>query len=321
MGKNWRGGAGRGGSGRGGGGSNDLVSCRGHSIIVGTSDTVREREATKELIYLLEQAVEVVYGVEKEASADEKCDDEDDENGGSGAGGSSIQDMLKKELSDLKSKSKNRLHHTSPIKIDTKGLVVVRLNNKKHCAVALLKSIFDKVKRDGLACSRYLIRLVPLQYTFHCNVQEIAAHALKAFKLWVYPGSEVGSEENRKRKFNLIADSVDAHASNLEDGDNNLSTQLQSDAAVVSSSTSAEVLGSSESAGMDATVVSPETSAAAPLRPPFVLPEGMPTVTYGVLYKARNHNVVNRGDVIDAVCRIMPDCTRANYRNPQVSRR
>ena len=53
MGKNWRGPK-NGGHGGGGGGA-DLTSCRGLACVIGTSDTAREREASKELVNILNQ--------------------------------------------------------------------------------------------------------------------------------------------------------------------------------------------------------------------------------------------------------------------------
>ena len=60
MGKNWKGknkyihGHGKGG----GGGGNDLPSCRGMGIVVGSCDNAREREASKELVNLFNEHIE-----------------------------------------------------------------------------------------------------------------------------------------------------------------------------------------------------------------------------------------------------------------------
>ena len=75
MGKNWRGGKGRRGAGGGGGGANDVSSLRGNGCILATCEGARVRETNKEVLNLINHAIENIY-----PGLDEMDDDDDGEN-------------------------------------------------------------------------------------------------------------------------------------------------------------------------------------------------------------------------------------------------
>ena len=162
-----RGGGGGGGGGRGGGGggggANDLQSCRGKSIVVGTCDAARERETTKEVVNLLLQAIEtyksnnnITTEAEEPASIS-----------------SSIEDMLKAELAEVKAQKHSTTQDVMSVNPNIKGVVVIKINNTAYCPIELVKLIFERVRKERSPCSRHVVRLFPLKYVCYPNEDEL----------------------------------------------------------------------------------------------------------------------------------------------------
>ena len=147
MGKNWKGGRTGGRGGGGGKGSNDLTSCRGHGFVLGTCDAAREREASKELVNLLTQAIEET----QMQNTDSTTKSEDN---GNALNSTSIERMLADELSEIRNQSHKDSQNVISINTNVKGMVLVKLMRDDMCPVRLVKSIFHRVKRDKQPVSR-----------------------------------------------------------------------------------------------------------------------------------------------------------------------
>ena len=168
MGKNWRGDRGSRG-GRGGGPmANGLQSCRGHAIIIGTCDVVRERESNKELLSLLNEAVDQLQEQGELAKPDAEEEDEDEGEGLEG----NMADMLAAEIKQVKEK-KGLTQDFFCVNSGIKGVILIKFMRKDVCPVRLLKMIFDRVRDEKQSYSRHLCRLVPCSNCFYPNGKEI----------------------------------------------------------------------------------------------------------------------------------------------------
>jgi hypothetical protein len=205
MGKNWRGkkdfnhsGArGKGGNSSASGGVHGITSCRGYAVIVGTCDTVREREANKELVNLLTQGIEdmIEAGELPERCVDERHRRANDASaataeasagGDSGGGSFSIEDLLALELAEARGEggvvgssgatgaSNASVVHS--INLDMRGMLLVKILRRDVCPVKLLSFIFKTIRRERQAHSKHLIRLVPGMRCFFPNDVELVAN-------------------------------------------------------------------------------------------------------------------------------------------------
>ena len=171
MGKDWRGDKGsRGGRGGRGGGpnANGLQSCRGHAVIIGTCDVVRERESNKEMISLLNEAVEKLQEQGELPKPDVPEEDEDEGADGEGT----MADMLAAEIKQVKEK-KGLTQDFFSVNSNIKGVIVIKFMRKDVCPVRLCKMIFDRVKEEKQSYSRHLCRLVPCTNCFYPNGKEL----------------------------------------------------------------------------------------------------------------------------------------------------
>ena len=223
MAKQWRGGF------RGGhqsGSQNDSSSCKGYGVIIGTCDAARERETSKELVNLLNQAIEDMpfEGAtnaphQKDAGTDEpnggaassssssssssnssssssssssnssSSSSSSSSSGGSGScAGESIKDMLANEIAQVKQQSHAATQNFISINTRVKGLVMIKIMRKDLCPVRLVESIFQRVKVDKVPCSRHVVRMIPLQRVFYPNEQELLDNVSSLLKS-TFPGA------------------------------------------------------------------------------------------------------------------------------------
>ncbi len=203
MGKKWLGHrerhGGRGGGGRGGAGGGDtgLQSCRGLAIIVGTCDSVREREANKELLNILTQAIEdmveagelpVCWG-NVAATVSTSTQHESDEDA---PPTDSVAAMLAAEVAQLRNQDGSTGGGSAVLSVnpDIKGVVVVKIVRPDVCPVKLLSHVFDRVRRGKAAISKHLIRLTPCSRCFFPNAFELIAN-VRALLRGTIPGLQL----------------------------------------------------------------------------------------------------------------------------------
>lgn len=155
------------------GASNDLPSCRGKSIVVGTCDAARERETSKEMVNILLQSIEI-YKAQRNAEKNEGCDssgqaEEDSSNSWS------IADMLRQELAEVKAQKHSTTQDVMSVNTGIRGVVVIKINNPAYCPVELVKLIFERVRKERSPCSRNVVRLFPLKYVCFPKEDELEA--------------------------------------------------------------------------------------------------------------------------------------------------
>jgi hypothetical protein len=293
----------KGNSGGPGGSSSDLSSCRGHGIVIATCDVAREREASKELVNLLTQAIEY-FEEQFINNGEDICVQNDELNNPQ-----SVQDMLTKELNETKDSKNGFIRQVISIQTSVKGVVVAKLNKKDYCPIALVDSIFERVSRDRLPCSRHLVRLVPLKYVFYPNEEELSENISRAARTWT-DGSELpGISSLKKRKFHILVSHTEDNHGDEKDGSKNVLEALsQSSRPVVSKS--------SDEREDDAPKTTPTIVEANPVA---VTSGSLPTVKYHIVVKARNNNSLPKNTVYEAIYKHMPKHTIPDYRQPQVS--
>lgn len=328
MGKDWkgkdghRGGGGRGG-GRGGGGgnSNDLSSCREYAAVIGTCDAARERESSKELCNLLTQAIEKL-GLSKEPEIGADAEDENPKM-------ESIEDMLRNEVQQLKNQSKRGAQDVVSIQTGIKGIVFVKISRRDVCPVQLVKSVFDQVTIDKVPCSRHLVKMIPLQLAFFAGEEDFVEHMKTLVEgTFINPGAitlpRLQLNRNYKRKVLEVEAAAVAAAEALskpEDAPADEEPPLKKACIDTEADASTSVAASKE-ATSEVLHVTPESavSPAQPAEPAVAEPtEVKPEIKYLVLFKARNHNILNKGIVLQHTRTMMPRHLRQDYMLGKVS--
>lgn len=140
----------------------DFVSCRGHPVIIATCDPAREREATKELVNLLNQTIEE-YGLLTEDNALSSAEG----NSSNNPEQESISDMIQQELAQVRCQQHSGTQCIVSVKSGVKGIAIAKVMKADLSPVELVCCIFDKIKKEKLPCSRHIARLIPLQRTFY----------------------------------------------------------------------------------------------------------------------------------------------------------
>ena len=325
MGKNWRGHGGGGGGGKGGGGGhgNDFSSCRGHAVVLGTCDAARERETSKELVNLLTTTIETLYPPNSN-NADSESEEEEGE-----VRVDSIQDMLKNEINQIRNQRNTQTQAVMSINTGVKGIVLIKIVRKDICPVALVKAVFDQVKRDKLPLTRFVVRVIPLKLCCFPNEEELN-ESLKllidrsislneagkcvideyvhtgAFKLtnkqkWSPPKSEAVSD--------AAGAAESTHDANEEETKNEIEAEVEDEQAAKKARTDDASLVVDEDAAPSVNVLE---AVVAPIVPIQLL--------YTISFKARNHNTLNKDMLFKAAIKQMPKYARNDYRRPEVSK-
>jgi hypothetical protein len=333
MGKNWNGrGGGRGG---GGGGGNDLSNCRGYAAVIGTCDAAREKESNKELTNLLSQAIERLYP-RPDSQLDDNANKED-----------SIADLLQNELKQLQKQKHSGAQDVVSINIGIKGIVFAKITRRDVCPVKLVKEILDQVKAEKVPCSRHLVKIVPLQLVTFGGETEFISSA-KILVEGHFGAESIGegstlahialSKVVHKRKADDLDGEIPESNAATHEGDDAsegaqkrvcVEVSVPSSSAGLRSGSNAQEEGSvgddtaevvlntdpaPTAVDESAKIQESSTTVQVPAAPAAVLPE----VRYFVLFKARNHNTLNKQLVIQRVKEEMPAHLRQDYLHGQV---
>ena len=146
--------------------SADLTSARGHSCVLATCDASREREASKELVNLLQQAMEARYP--KNSTGDAI--------GETNSTNKTLCEMLQEELQDLKQSSRHRDQPLVSVSTGTKGVVLVIIKDVAVCGKQLFYEIYDRIIRDKQSCCRHIVRLIPFQRVFYPDYEDLKSN-------------------------------------------------------------------------------------------------------------------------------------------------
>ena len=136
----------------------DFTSCRGHSLVICTCDVVREREGSKELINLLNEALERLHPELFNVI----------DNGDANANNiKSIQQLLQEEIEQVQSsRQKGYLQHFVSVHTDMKGVILAKVIPKDICVIDLVDEVFQRIERDKKPISKNIVRMIPLKYSF-----------------------------------------------------------------------------------------------------------------------------------------------------------
>lgn len=112
----------------------------------------------------------------------------------------SIKDMLDQEIALMQEK-RSGLQSVMSLDSRIKGLVVVKVTNPDLCPIKLVTSIFERIKHEKLACSRHIIRIIPLKYVFFPNADELKQNSEKLIndEFGVIAEADESSEQVVKR--------------------------------------------------------------------------------------------------------------------------
>lgn len=257
MGKGWRGG-------KFGG---DLTSARGSACVIGTCDTARERESSKELVNILNQALDALYPTVAE-TADR----------GKGNDTPSIQDELAAEISAVRSGSHTMTQRVVSVHTGMTGFVLAKLVCPDACPVRLVTWIFDRISADRLPLAKHLVRIIPLQRTFFPDSVELDSN------LTAMVSAEFGVSDALIQTEVAIVGQQKRPATELDDV--TLQSSLELDASLRENV---------EESGSTTDLLKQQHR-------------------YNIFFNRRNHNVLTRHVVIDAIVKSTGSNARYNYK-------
>lgn len=276
MGKGWKGG----GGGRDKG--HDIASCKGFPVVMGTCDAARERETSKELVNLLNEAIEVLYpSAPSEAVPSE--------------GNASIEDMLKAEIEAVKGQRHSATQAVVSINTGVKGITLVKILRKECCPVKLVKHIFDRVEQEKMALCRFVVRVVPFQMVFYPEEDELADNfgALMRRELSLPPLPTPKRKREEEPDNDGKVDDTDAEASKKP----KQAAESPEAASAISIEPPQAVSSSAESRASEPRIAQ---------------------IPYYIIYKARNNNVVSREMVHRTIQNGMSGYGYGDFKMPKV---
>ena len=248
----------------------------------------------------------------------------------------SVADMLAAEIAEAQKEAKGfKPKNARIINTNIKGVVLVKIMRQNCCPVEIVRTIFDKVKRDQKAYSRHIVRIIPLRYCFYPDEWDLVENVRKCVSD-TFPGLQLPvmtfTKPKEEREKRLIAqragwdgkgevegkgekdgegeggDSAEQDTnSKKRDRDNGL--EEETTAKKAKTETQAETETEKETGTAEGGVNEPATAVA---YAPF---------SYKVAFKARNHNILDKAKTIDYVKTNMPAAPMATptWQNPDVS--
>eukprot|EP00752_Nemacystus_decipiens_P004131 g3780.t1 len=180
----------------------NLGNVKGHQAVVATCDIRNDRQATAELVDLLNAVADDMY----------PADDEEDEVGNEGEGATvgpsptattptgkesggggdetgtekstpsateagatpaqekSVEDMIREEAAELRS-GKVKTHRFKSVDTTVKGVVMVCVMDPKIDILRLVDALYAEIRTTKMRRSRFLERVTPLQVTAYSDVE------------------------------------------------------------------------------------------------------------------------------------------------------
>ena len=297
MGKDWNNRSSGGGGGGGGGGGNDVQSIRGYGAIIGTCDAAREKESNKELINLVNQAIERLYPellADTSSTALASSSTEHLDGTSSSSTSKTNAELLQDELNFVRKQSKTSKHHAMSVNIGIKGIVVAKLTSRSMCPVKIVTSIFTLVADERQPICRHLIRVIPLSRTFFPNVEELRDNTRAALLGSLCSVGTIPTVLGKRK----TSDETEGRSDEAKD-------------VMTMKATEEDTIG-------DLPVTSSvEGASTVAVLPPLKL-IGHTTLEYCVQFKRRNHNTLERVESQDAINAVVPSGMIVNYRKPEV---
>lgn len=139
-----------------------MSSIRGNGAVVCTCDAHKTREATVELVTVLNDIRDELMEKSGFGNADE--DSGEDE----GAVEQSIEEALASELQSAKGGRGGMKGAITSINTGVAGLAMVRVRRGSGPSPsALVRALFERVRAGEVRCTRFLVRVVPMDITFY----------------------------------------------------------------------------------------------------------------------------------------------------------
>lgn len=266
-----------------------MASIRGFACVAGTCDGAREREANRELVNLLNDALEELYPVAEASTA------------GADAPEMSCMDALQAELAAVRSQSHTATQRVRTINTGIKGYVIARISCREACPVRLVKHMFDRVEKTRLPVARNLVRVFPLQHTFYPNEEElklaVAACMLKEFNYArdvpaaLMEDADAGSSKR-------LADEA------VPDGEEGEAKKLKLDS--VAAVTDSVAAPDAAPVAASAVATQPVVSGATPVQPKMEV--------YNLTFNRRMNDVISKQQVLEKIWGAAPAHLRYNYK-------
>ena len=150
-----------------------MSSIRGNGAVVCTCDAHRTREANVELVTVLNDIRDELVEKSGIGDADEGgADSGEDE----GAVEQSIEEALAAELQSAKGPRGGMKGAITSINTGVAGLVLVRVRRGSGPSPsALVRALFERVRAGKVRCTRFLVRVVPMDITFYPDLDNCRA--------------------------------------------------------------------------------------------------------------------------------------------------
>ncbi|CAM9884707.1 unnamed protein product [Ectocarpus sp. 6 AP-2014] len=176
-----------------------LGNVKGHQAVVGTCDVRHDRQATAELVDMLNSVADDMYPetdgddaaaedaataspVAPTPSAEGKPGNGDSDGAGAsassaaapagGAAEMSVEEMVKQEADALRSGS-DKVHRFKSVNTSVKGVVMVCVMDPKVDILRLVDALYDEIRTTKMRRSRFLERVTPLQVTAYSELDAI----------------------------------------------------------------------------------------------------------------------------------------------------
>lgn len=318
MGKNWKGHKSRGDWKSF---TNDLASCRGHAVVVATCDNLRGREASKELINLLNEAIDILYPDQSPHDVDVEGD------GNISQSNKSIKDLLDEEIRQA---NQSRTASTSSQKVvsiqtDVNCVILAKIMSRDVCPVKLVEEIFNRLEREKKPLCKNIIRIIPLKDVFFPRNDELLEH-LYRYMLKEFPGITLPAAKEEIDRLQQANSSSKLSASPACADDNTIEESIGSTAADEPSKkrprTSLEYDDDDEAIlrSEQLLTIRPSHQAVAIETSDVSLSSASyPPITCEILFKARNHNILTKTSVLEIVSQCKPTFMQLTFVKPQVS--
>jgi hypothetical protein len=222
------------------------------------------------------------------------------------AASSSIESLLAEEIRQCSTKQKQPVHSVNS---GIKGFVVVKVAQPHICPIHIVRSIFEKVRRTHLACSRHICRIVPLSKVFFANEAEFEINMktliAETFNLPL-PGAVEPAEE--------VASTVSRGEDETTETQP-LKKLKQGEESSVDVSATEEIATPAPEDAKDSPLDSPSSGK----RSISEVKSTEPLLPVSMLLKKRNHNTLNRLQIQHIIFGNMPRsrCT-VDFKNPKV---
>lgn len=180
-----------------------LANVKGHQAVVGTCDIRNDRQATAELVDLLNSVADDMYPQAEEddeegneggtaatgasQSVTTTTVDTESKAGGGGGGGDgavndasassatpepekSVEEMIREEADELRA-GKAKTHRFKSVNTSVKGVVMVCVMDPKVDILRLVDALYAEIRTTKMRHSRFLERVTPLQVTAYSELE------------------------------------------------------------------------------------------------------------------------------------------------------